>query len=246
VAFFLKKVLLIILCCVVGAVVAAYVFALFFVGSFVTRAVNRYGPQLTGSAVKLTAAHISPFSGQGTLDDLTVGNPPGWSSNNAFSLKKIHVSVVSSSIFSDYIVINDLEIDDPEFLYETRLVSSNIGDLLNNIRGRKDQSETQAKTKTGSTVKFEVKHLLVRGGKITLSAGGQRVPLSLPPIEMNDIGANGGVTSSELAAQVTSELLKHVAQTAIQALGKLGGGAGGAASDVLKNAGGILKGVFGH
>ena len=34
---------------VVGLALAVYVFALFFVGSFVTSAVNKYGPRLTGT-----------------------------------------------------------------------------------------------------------------------------------------------------------------------------------------------------
>lgn len=37
-------------------------------------------------------------------------------------------------IFGDHIEIDEIIIDGPEFLYETRVFSSNIKDLLKNIR----------------------------------------------------------------------------------------------------------------
>ena len=87
----LSKVLVI----VVVLLVLLYVGATFFVGSLAKSAINRYGPQLTQTKVTLAVAQVSPLSGNGTLSGLFVGNPPGWSSDKAFSFAKIHVEVVS-------------------------------------------------------------------------------------------------------------------------------------------------------
>ena len=77
----------------------------FFVGSLTKTAINRYGPRMTQTKVVLGGAEVSPLSGNGTLTNLFVGNPAGWSSDKAFSFGKIHVEVVPSSIFKDHIII---------------------------------------------------------------------------------------------------------------------------------------------
>lgn len=232
----MKKKLYIALGIVVGLLVAAYLVVIFFLGSLVTRAVNHYGPQITGTKVTLTAAHISPFSGEGTLDSLKVANPPGWSANDAFTLKSIHLSVVPKSLFSDHVIINDLDIENPEFLYETKIIASNIGDLVKNIQGQKSNPSAQAKTSRGEEKRFEIHHLIIRGGKLTVSVAGRApIPLDMPTVEFHDLGNGQGVTSTELAALIGETILKSILDSSAKLLGKTGGAAAGAAGDLLKS-----------
>lgn len=236
----MKKKLYIALGIVAGLLLAAYLVVIFFLGSLVTRAVNHYGPQIAGTAVTLTAAHISPFSGEGTLDSLKVANPQGWSANQAFALKRIHISVVPRSLLSDHVIINDIDIEDPEFLYETKILSSNIGDLVKNIEGQKSNPSAQAKSSNGAEKRFEIHHLIIRGGKLTISVMGRApIPLTMPTVEFHDLGNGQGVTSTELAALVGETILKSILEASTKALGKTGGAAAGAAGD-------ILKGLFNH
>src|ERR1019366_7283215 len=105
----------------------------FFLGNIVTAGVNNFAPRLTQTKVVLGSAAISPFSGRGTLYGLIVTNPKGWSDANLCSLGKIHVDLAPFSIFGDHIVINEIVIDAPEFNYETKIIASNVHDLLKNI-----------------------------------------------------------------------------------------------------------------
>lgn len=232
----MKKKLYITLGVVVGLLVAAYLVVIFFLGSLVTRAVNHYGPQITGTPVTLTAAHISPFSGKGTLDTLKVANPQGWSKGDAFTLKSIHISVVPKSLFSDHVIINDIDIENPEFLYETKIIASNIGDLVKNIQGQKSNPSAQAKTSSGEEKRFEIHHLIIRGGKLTVSVAGRApIPLEMPTVEFHDLGNGQGVTSTELAALIGETILKSILDSSTKLLGKTGGAAAGAAGDLLKS-----------
>jgi len=234
----MKKKLYIILGVIVGLGVAVYLVVIFFVGSLVTTAVNRYGPSLAKTNVHLTEAHISPLSGDGTLDHLIVANPKGWSSNNALSLKTIHVSVEPSSIFSDHVVIKEIEIDGPEVLYETRVLTSNIGDLVKGLQHDQARGTEDAKTKSGSTIHFEVEHLLIKDGVIKLSvAGAAPIPLTMPTVDMHNLGSGGGITSTQLATLITETILKSAVQGAAGAAGKLGVVPG----DVLKGAESLFK-----
>ena len=119
---------------VLAAVVVVAAVALTFVlGSIVRAAVNKFGPAITKTKVELTAAELSPLTGSGTITGLFVGNPPGWRSDRAVYLGKMHLSVVPTSLLGDHIIIREIVIDQPEFVYETKVFSSNIRDLLKNI-----------------------------------------------------------------------------------------------------------------
>ena len=104
---------------ITGVCVLTLVIASFFLGSIITRGVNSFGPKLTNTRVSLSNADISPLSGSGTLRGFVVGNPAGWSDADLASFRKIHVSVVPSSIRGDHIIINDVDIEAPVFDYET-------------------------------------------------------------------------------------------------------------------------------
>ncbi|MFI5357539.1 MAG: hypothetical protein ACHQ4G_09405, partial [Opitutales bacterium] len=142
---------------IVGLLVVAYIGLTFFLGSIVKAGVNKFGPKLTQTKVELAGAQISPLTGSGTLTGLFVGNPAGWHSDHAFYLGKIHVSIEPLSLLGDHIVIDEITIDQPEFVYETKIVASNIKDLLKNIESFSGSGGQAATTKSGKPIKFVVK-----------------------------------------------------------------------------------------
>jgi hypothetical protein len=176
-----------------------------------------------------------------------VGNPKGWGSDKALYFGSIHVSIAPGSVFGDHIVIDDLTIEDPEFVYETKFVSSNIGDLLKNIEGTAGGGRADdAKTSSGRVLKFEVRHFHMQGGKLSIGIGPTAIPLPMPPIELSDIGTQeGGITSSQLAVAIMRSMAGTVVGTTTQAAGKIGSTMGAAAGAAAKDAGQELKSLFG-
>jgi len=235
---------------VAGAVAAlllvAYVGLAFFLGSIVKAGVNNFGPKITGTKVELAGARISPLGGSGTLTGFAVGNPPGWSDANALAFGEVRVKVRPMSVFGDHIVIDEIFIDQPEFRYETKIVSSNIGDLLNAIQAATGSKEAEAKAKDGQPLKFEVKHFRLQNGKVRIGVGPAALPLPMPPIELKDLGTKeGGITSNQLAFAIMRSVTTSVIGATTQAAGKLGGTMGAAAGDAAKKAGEGLKKLFG-
>ena len=224
-----------------------YVGLQFFLGSIVKGGINSFGPKLTQTRVELEGAQISPLSGVGTLSGLYVGNPKGWTSEKAFYLGRIHLDVAPFSILGDHIVINEITIDQPEFVYETRLVSSNIGDLLKNIEavtGGKSDSP-QATAKNGKPIKFEVKKFVLTNGKITLGVGVAAMTLPMPPITLENLGTKeGGITPGELTFAVMRSVTSSIVSATLQAAGKIGSTSGAAATEGVKKAGETIKGLF--
>lgn len=252
------KKFLIIFGSLIALVLIGLFIASFFLGGIVTKGVNKFGPGITGTTVTLESAAVSPLSGSGTLNKLVVGNPPGWTSPKALSFNKIHASVVPSSLLKEYIFVNEVVIDGPEFVYETRLVTSNIKELLANIEKNMGTASSPTpetpKTKEGKPLKFAVKSFRLENAKATLGVGAAAITVPLPPIIINELGTKeGGITTDQIAAKVLGAVLREISQAAAQAASKYGAAAAGAArdaasgaaSDATKKAGEGLKNIFG-
>ncbi len=233
-----------------GAGVVAYFVLTFFLGSIVRSGVNSFGPKLTQTKVELAEANISPLSGKGSLRGLTVANPKGWSEANAFSLGRVQVDLQPFSILGDYVVINEITIDGPEFLYETKIISSNIKDLLKNIEEFSGSGAKTATTKAGRPIKFIVKKFRLTNGVARLGVGPTAIPVPLPPIALDDLGVSeGGITADQLAGAVMRNVLGGIVSGTAQALGQVGSTAGAASlektKEAAKKAGDSLKKLFG-
>lgn len=229
---------------IVVLLLAAYVVGDLFLGAIVTKGVNTFAPRYTHSSVVLRAADISPLTGGGTLTGLTVGNPKGWSPRNALSFGSIRVRVVPSSLWHHPVVVKEIVIDKPVVLYETKLVASNLGDLLSNIEGSSGGGSPSGSS--GDDTRFEIRRFRLEGGVIRLGVGPTAVSLPLPPITLENLGTSqGGITGGQLALAVMHELTGNVAAATTRAAGKLGSTLGAAADNGAKDAFGRLKGLFG-
>ena len=222
-----------------------YVVMVFFLGSIVKAGVTGFGPKLTKTKIELASATISPFTGSGTLKGLVVGNPAGWSADRAFSLGHIHVDVEPFSIFGEHIVINEIIIDEAEFVYETKIVSSNIKELLKNIEEFSGGGGKAAETKTGKPIKFVVKKFRMTNGIARLGVGPAAIPVPLPPISMDELGVKeGGITPDQLAGVVMRNVLDGIVSGTAKAALQLGGTMGAAAREKAATAAKGLKNLF--
>ncbi len=232
----MKKTLLYLSIGLLVLIVAVYVTLQFFLGSIVKTSVNQMGPRVTQSKVQLASASISPLSGAGTITGFSVDNPAGWSTGRALYVGEVQFKVEPLSILRDTVVINDLTVERPEFVYETKIVSSNIGDLLNNIKTA--VGGTDSPQKAGEKPrKFIVKHFRMNDAKVTVGVGVAAVPLNVPTVELTDLGVKeGGLTSAQLSVAVMKEVMPQIITATTSAAGTIGGTLGSAASAAVKKA----------
>lgn len=226
----------------------AYVGLTFFLGSIVKAGVNNIAPRLTQTKVELAGAQISPLTGSGTLTGLFVGNPPGWNGDKAFYLGKIRVKLKPFSILGDHIIISEIIVDQPEFVYETKVIASNIGDLLKNIEAATGEKGggPPATAKNGRPVRFEVRNFVLQNGKVTLGAGPAALILPMPPITLENLGTSeGGITPGQLSFAIIRSVTSSIVSATAQAAGQIGSTSGAAAVEGVKKTGAAVKNLFG-
>ena len=148
------------------------------------------------------------------------------------------------SIFGDFVVINELVIDQPEFTYETKIVSSNIKDLLKNIESFTGGGGQQPVAKDGKPRKFIVKKFRFTNGKARVELGANVLNVSLPPISLDDVGvAEGGITADQLSGILMRKVLGSVVEGTANAV-KSGDLSVDQLKAAAKDAGDAIKKMF--
>jgi uncharacterized protein involved in outer membrane biogenesis len=251
----------------IGVVVLTLLIAIagFWIDSMIKAGLETVGPRITRTAVTLERVRVSLLSGQGRIQGMVIGNPEGFQTENAFRLGDTRIRLNIGSVFSDRVVIDELVVDGPEVTYERGRSGSNIDQIQKNVEAfgsaasPTPPSSKTAKEDESARRKFQINRLIVKNGRVRLSAAfmeGKAIDVSLPDIELKDIGSgSNGATLKEVVSRVfevmQNDIGKAVASggttfkpefgTAQEKAKEIGGQAEKATSGAIKN----LKGLFG-
>lgn len=241
----------------VAVVAGALLVTSLFLDHMVKSGVEALGPRLTGVSVEVRAVSLSPWSGQGQIEGLVVGNPEGYKTPHAIRVDHARVAVVPGSLWSDKLHIRLIEVESPEITVEIGPGGNNLKKILANVEaaaGSGGSSNPDA-SKTGKGQKLQVDRLVIKGASFRLGATalGGSVPVRLPDIQLENLGAGpDGITPAELTRKVFAALVEGTAgaaQQAVSTLGKeavrsaetLGKGASEAAGKITRGLGELIK-----
>ena len=239
----MKKWLVRIIGIVVLLVVVVLAIVFFNLNSIVKKGVETVGPQLTKVDVTLGSATLSPMNGNGELNKLFVGNPEGYNSPSAIQVGNIKVALKLSSVLSDTIVIEAINIQEPEITFEGGLGGNNLSEILKNLEGAPEDVKPTPEGKPASEggKQFFVKDVVINGGKINVlitGLGTKAVTIPLPPIHLQNIGSEDtGVTAAQLCKEILKPLLAKAIQAGVEAVAK------GEGKALLEDAGEKVKGL---
>lgn len=201
-------------------VIAAVIYILSSLDAIVAGAIQKYGSEATLTPVRVSSVHIDLKSGAGTIEQLSVGNPDGFSSPHIFTLGGISADLDVASVRQDPIVIEQIHIDSPAVFYEINQAgASNLKELQKNIGrstggGGGDGGGTGTETAESGGPKLVIRRLVIEGGKIdahVAALGDKPLSADLPRIQLNDIGEkSGGATGAEVTRQVINALIARV------------------------------------
>lgn len=193
----------------------------FYMGAIIKGAVERIGPEVTGTEVTLESANLSILDGSGSIKGFLVGNPEGFEYPNAFTLGSIDVQVDTSTLRDDVIVIKNLSIVAPQITYENGAAGDNLKTLMNNIQEKTGGGNAETEP-AGEAKKVIIEHFSLSDGDITVahSSLDNILEVPMPDLVLTDIGRNtNGATVAEAAKQIFQQIstaaTKAVAESAL-------------------------------
>lgn len=215
------KKLSIVLVVLILLVVIAVVVVASQAGNLIQRAVETYGPEITGTSVTLSDVDISLLSGNASINNLVVGNPKGFKTDNAFRVGEVSVKLDLKSLFSEQIRIEKILIDSAELTYEQINKRSNIDALRENVEkntGSKGGSGGGSGQGGSSDVKVTIDHLYINGTQVNVRAAvlgkEEQESVTLPDMHLKDLGKGG---SDGSIAAIVDEVVRLVTKAATKA-----------------------------
>ncbi|MGB1197601.1 MAG: hypothetical protein ACPG46_01055 [Thalassotalea sp.] len=183
---------------------------------FVKTQIESVGSSITEQKVGVNAVDIRLTEGAGTLKGLKIANPRGYSQENAFTLDETTLDIDLASLTKEPIVVDAVIIKAPQAFVQIKANgSSNIQDLLDAIN-KNTASATPPPEKTPSTSpepKLSVSKIVLAGTQLTLDLtdlGNKVHQVTLPDINLNNIGGTNGLPASELGAVIAKEALSSI------------------------------------
>jgi uncharacterized protein involved in outer membrane biogenesis len=208
-------------------VAAVLIIGLSNLGPIIKTAVNKYGPAMTKTDLRVHDVSISILSGEAKLKDFYLGNPKGFKSPEAMRVNAVYVDVDEKSITHDPIVIDRIEVVGPKITYEKVHRTDNFQTILSNVKRSADHSKSSSSSKKASKEstgkKLVIRNFIITDGKVNMDVDMQTgssvsASASLPKIHLKNVGEkSGGATAEEVFYIVFAELYDKLVSPAVTA-----------------------------
>lgn len=204
--------------------------------ALIRRAIEAFGPELTGVSVKVASVRLEPLDGRGAIRGLEIGNPKGFKAPHALSLGEMRLAIEPASIAADVVRVKEIILEAPSITYERGPGGDNLSAIQRHIEAQLPKSapaKSDRRAEKGARGRrFIIDRVQVRRAKVSY---GGAVSVDVPDIQLRDLGSkSGGAT----AAEITREIWTAVTRQAVA-------GAPGAIRNLEEKAKGALDSVRG-
>jgi hypothetical protein len=175
----------------------------------ITKAINTYGPEITGTEVRTDNVRVSFLSGEAAVKNFLLGNPKGFRSAHAMKAASITVDLELGSLLGDTIVVKRIEVVQPDIIYEKRGGTDNFKIIARHAEQRaKDAGLVSGEAgKEKPAKKLLIREFIIRGGRVTLytpDLPSGVASAAIPDMHLKNVGKDGAEPSSVFSQVLAS------------------------------------------
>jgi hypothetical protein len=246
----MKKPVKIVVSVVVGLVVVLLAVVLTLpltIGPLVKTAASVGGPAALGVPVSVGDVTLNALGGNLTISQVKVGNPKGYSTQEAFAVEKVEIVLSIASLMSDTIIVKKIRIDAPAILYESKEGKSNFDAMLASAKKKSEEDKTKSPSEKKAGKKVVIEEFTLNGAKLSYASPvtfGKPVTLPVPALALKDIGkSSGGTTFADALTEVIDGMLTGVTKAVSDLAGSVSDLSKGATTGVTNAAKGATDAV---
>ena len=222
-----SKVLIGLVLFIVIAVAATFYYVWMSLDSLVETAIEKYGSQVTQTAVQVQAVKLQQTlaQGKGSIAGISVANPQGFSTPYAFTLGQIQTKIDIKTITQNPIVIDEILVAAPQMFFEInneRKANFNVlKDNINSAIPAKPAGKQVEAKPSDTDTKIIIRRLLIQDGQVEatiIPLDSKQLSTQLPRIELHNLGGKGGSTPAEITRQVLDVVVERT-RAAVSKLG---------------------------
>jgi len=206
----------------------------------VKRQIETIGTELTATQVQVDGVNITLTEGRGRITGLTVANPKGYATDDAFSMNLLQLGIDLQSVGKSPLVLNELIIDAPVVTLEmNEKGGSNLKEISDNVSANTaaaDKEAASAQQDAGAEpLRILIRKLVIKDVSYAIHSPVEKLDKAsgtLPTITLTDVGGSNGGTPGEIGKTIIGDLARRVIKEAAAA------GIKSAVSGKIKEAGG--------
>ena len=211
----MKKIILSFVLILIVAIAGGVYYVMSNLDNLIKEAIETYGSEATQTAVRVDSVKLKLTEGSGGITGLTVANPKGYALPHAFSLGTIRLGIDLQSLQQEPYIINEITVIAPEVFVEINKDNkTNLNELKNNLMAglpaaTDDQAKKEPTKKGGVEPRLIIRKVKFADGIIKAKVAAldnKEYKLKLPAIELNNLGGKNGLTPTELASEILSQL----------------------------------------
>ena len=179
---------------------------------FIKSYMIEYGSKMTKTDFEVDSVQTDFQKGEIIINRIGIENPKGFSSSEAFEVKKVKINIKKESLNQDVIEVPLVLINNPEIIYEYNGKKTNFNVLKNNIQGYQNNSDQTASKKKAQqagnkqikenkkTKTFFIKELKIVNLEIKARVSSLKKDFlnkTIPLIVIKDIGSKSNGASPE-------------------------------------------------
>jgi hypothetical protein len=219
----IKWAFLLLLLIVVGAGVYVYV----NLNSIIETTVEKQGTAQLNVPTTLGGANVSLFGGSVALSDFNLGSPQGYTADKMMSLGGLDVKVKLSELRNEPLRIESINVSNPKLVLEQKGMAFNIKKFIDALPAGEPAPANE------EPLKLIIGNLKVTGTQVVLRPDVQALKglpggvgdklnlqseytLTIPPIELKEIGTGEGAANGAALKDVVTMLVTEMSAKAAQ------------------------------
>ncbi len=211
----MKRIIIIAAVLLLLAIVGISVYLYNSMDALVASAIEKNGSRVMGTKVSVGSVDISLKTGSGTIRNIEVENPEGYSNGKLFTLEEIKVDIDVKSISRDPIVIDEVRISAPKVRVEVdEKGQSNATVVKANVDRYQSASVPRERKQDGGFEKrIVIEKFVFEEGVIDIDAtsmGVKALDEVLPPVRLSNVGGPNGDTPDAIGKEISRAFLAAV------------------------------------
>lgn len=202
----IRRIIMLVVLLVIVAVVIVYL----NLDRIIKNTVQAQATSSTNLQTKLDSASLSLFGGKVSLNGLQVASPPGYQAPQMLDVGSTAVAVSYGQLRSDPVHVAAITIDKPKFVIEQKNGEFNFKKAMDDMPKSPDTAPSNSKP-----LKLIIDDLKLDNPQVVVKGlGAADIPLSLPSIELKNIGTGNGSQNGAAMKDVLGQVMTAIAAAA--------------------------------
>lgn len=195
---------------VVLLVIIAAVIVYWNIDRIIKNTVQSQATTSTNLQTTLNSASLSLLGGKLSLNGLQVASPPGYQAPQMLDVGSTNLAVSYGQLRSDPVHVSGITIDKPKLVIEQKNGELNFKKAMDDMPKSPDTAPANSKP-----LKLIIDDLKLNNPQVVVKGiGATDIPLSLPSIELKDIGNGQGAQNGAAVKDVLGQVITAMAAAA--------------------------------